>query len=113
MLIFSLPVCFGILFSRFLLGLGTSSTTTAWIFNMQMCFWHVLGPFVRPLTLEFGWRRSGFLGVLLVSSSIMLSAFAPSAEFLFFSFSLLSGKTISLSPFVLILIHMITFLQFL
>lgn len=90
-LIFSLPVCFGILFSRFLLDLGTSSTTTAWIFNLQMAFWHVLGPFVRPLTREFGWRRSGFIGVLLVSTSIMLSAFAPSAEFLFFSFSLLSG----------------------
>ncbi|XP_063614899.1 monocarboxylate transporter 5-like, partial [Penaeus indicus] len=90
-LMFSLPVGFGILFSRFLLDLGTSSTTTAWIFNLQMFFWHVVGPFVRPLTREFGWRRAGFFGVILVSSSIMLSAFAPSAEFLFFSFSLLSG----------------------
>ncbi|XP_037803296.1 monocarboxylate transporter 9-like isoform X1 [Penaeus monodon] len=90
-LMFSLPVGFGILFSRFLMDLGTSSTTTAWIFNLQMFFWHVVGPFVRPLTREFGWRRSGFFGVMLISSSIMLSAFAPSAEFLFFSFSLLSG----------------------
>lgn len=92
MLVFSLAVCFGILFSPFFLRLDTSSTTIAWIFNTQMFIWNCLSPFVRPMAQEFGWRRIGFIGVFFVSSSVILSAFAPSAEFLFFSFSLLSGK---------------------
>nr|XP_027211154.1 monocarboxylate transporter 9-like [Penaeus vannamei] len=90
-LVFSLAVCFGILFSPFFLDLGTSSTTIAWIFNVQMFIWNFLSPFVRPAAQEFGWRRIGFTGVFFVSSSVVCSAFAPSAEFLFFSFSLLSG----------------------
>lgn len=92
MLVFSLAVCFGILFSPFFLDLGTSSTTIAWIFNVQMFIWNCLSPFVRPAAQEFGWRRIGFTGVFFVSSSVICSAFAPSAEFLFFSFSVLSGK---------------------
>ncbi|KAK7066379.1 hypothetical protein SK128_028050 [Halocaridina rubra] len=83
--------CFGILFSRYLLDLGTSSTTTAWIFNSQCFIWNAMGLFTRPLTQEFGWRKIGMLGALLASISMIMSAFAPSAEFLYFSFSLLSG----------------------
>ncbi|XP_068236065.1 monocarboxylate transporter 14-like [Palaemon carinicauda] len=91
MLLSSLGPCFGILFSRYLLELGASSVLTAWIFNVQLFIWHLMGPLVRPLSAEFGWRPVGLLGVLLCSMSIILSAFSPSASFLFFSFSLLSG----------------------
>lgn len=91
MLLSSLGPCFGILFSRYLLDLGASSVLTAWIFNVQLFIWHLMGPLVRPLSAEFGWRPVGFLGVLLCSMSIIFSAFSPTASFLFFSFSLLSG----------------------
>ncbi|XP_045610191.2 monocarboxylate transporter 12 [Procambarus clarkii] len=91
MLALSLAPCFGILFSGFLLDLNTPSATTSWIFNIQWLIWHLMGPLVRPLAKEFGWRRIGYLGGLLVSSSIIISAFSPSAQFLFFSYSLLSG----------------------
>ncbi|XP_063613625.1 monocarboxylate transporter 14-like [Penaeus indicus] len=83
--------CFGILFSRYLLELGTSSTTTAWIFNTQCFIWNLFGLVARPFTQEFGWRRVALLGAFLTSLSLVVSAFAPSAEFLFFSYSLLSG----------------------
>ncbi|KAK7075191.1 hypothetical protein SK128_011141 [Halocaridina rubra] len=91
MLLSSLGPCFGILFSKYLLELGASSVLTAWIFNTQLFIWHLMGPLVRPLSTEFGWRPVGLAGVLLCAASIIISAFSPSAGFLFFSFSLLSG----------------------
>ncbi|XP_071541498.1 monocarboxylate transporter 9-like [Panulirus ornatus] len=71
--------------------MGMSTATTTWIFNTYCFIWHVVTPLISPLTKEFGWRRTGYAGVFLASSSIILSAFSPSAEFLFFSYSLLSG----------------------
>ncbi|XP_042208417.1 monocarboxylate transporter 9-like [Homarus americanus] len=91
MLFLSLGQCFGVLFSGYLLELGTSSAITGWIYNIMWLIWHLIGPLLRPLTKEFGWRRIGYLGVFLVSSSIIMSAFSPSAEFLFFSYSLITG----------------------
>ncbi|XP_064115318.1 monocarboxylate transporter 9-like [Macrobrachium nipponense] len=91
MLVPMLFPCFGILFSGYLLGNGTSSVTTAWIFNIQGFLWNIMGIFVQPLVDEFGWRGVGFVGISLVSVSLFVSAFAPSPVFLFFSLSLLSG----------------------
>ncbi|XP_069937943.1 monocarboxylate transporter 9-like [Cherax quadricarinatus] len=83
--------CFGVLFSSYLLEAGSSSATTAWIFNVQCFIWNMMGLIVRPLVKEFGWRNIAFQGILLTSASVIISAFAPSPVFLFFSFSLLSG----------------------
>ncbi|XP_071524180.1 uncharacterized protein [Panulirus ornatus] len=83
--------CFGVIFSPYLLQEGSSSTTAAWIFNTQCFIWHVMGPIMRPLTKEFGWRKVGITGAVLASVSLMISAFTPSPAFLFFSYSLLSG----------------------
>ncbi|XP_066940755.1 monocarboxylate transporter 12-B-like [Macrobrachium rosenbergii] len=83
--------CFGILFSRYLLVLGTSSTKTAWIFNLHCFMWNIAGLVSRPLTQEFGWRNMALLGSSLTALSFAISAFAPSAEFLFFSYSILCG----------------------
>nr|XP_053646666.1 uncharacterized protein LOC128698475 isoform X3 [Cherax quadricarinatus] len=82
--------CFGVLFSSYLLEAGSSSATTAWIFNVQCFIWNMMGLIVRPLVKEFGWRNIAFQGILLTSASVIMSAFAPSPVFLFFSFSLLS-----------------------
>lgn len=93
-LILQISPCFGVLFSRYLLELGASSITTAWIFNVECFLLYLMGVIVSPLSKEFGWQSVGILGCVLTSVSIIISAFSPSAEFLFFSFSLLTGKTI-------------------
>ncbi|XP_063606425.1 uncharacterized protein LOC134781240 [Penaeus indicus] len=90
-LVLQLSPCFGILFSRYLLDLGASSITTAWIFNVECFLLYVMGMIVSPLSKEFGWQKVGILGSALTSLSIIISAFSPSPQFLFFSFSLLSG----------------------
>ncbi|XP_047480403.1 uncharacterized protein LOC125032999 [Penaeus chinensis] len=90
-LVLQLSPCFGILFSRYLLDLGASSITTAWIFNVQCFLLYVMGMIVSPLSKEFGWQSVGILGSAVTSLSIIISAFSPSPQFLFFSFSLLSG----------------------
>ncbi|XP_045126659.1 monocarboxylate transporter 2-like isoform X2 [Portunus trituberculatus] len=82
---------FGVIFSRYLLQEGTSSSLNFWLFNAHSCLWNVMGLMVRPLTQEFGWRPMAITGVLLAFMALLLSAFTPSPVFLFFSFSLLSG----------------------
>ncbi|KAG7168115.1 monocarboxylate transporter 12-B-like [Homarus americanus] len=84
-------ICFGVIFSRYLMEERSSSSTNAWIFNTMYCLWNMTGIFIRPLTSEFGWRKVGVFGGLLCSVSYVMSAFTPSPEFLFFSFSLLGG----------------------
>lgn len=83
--------CFGVLFSRFLLSLNTSSTTTAWIFNIFLSLWNGTGLFVRPLIEELGWRPIAIAGALVNVMAFITTAFASSAQFLYFTFSLLSG----------------------
>ncbi|XP_064093696.1 monocarboxylate transporter 13-like [Macrobrachium nipponense] len=83
--------CFGVLFSRFLLSLNTSSTTTAWIFNIFLSLWNGTGLFVRPLIEELGWRPIAIAGALINVMAFITTAFVSSAQFLYFTFSLLSG----------------------
>lgn len=92
MLMPMLNLGFGIIFSRYLLEEGSSSTTSAWLFNVHSFCWNIVGLVVRPLAQEFGWRVVANFGVLLVFLSFVISAFTPSPSFLFFSFSLLSGQ---------------------
>lgn len=83
--------CFSIIFLHFLLDLGTSSTVTIWIYNFQCFVFNIVGLLAGPLIEEFGARRVTLVGALLTSISLILSAFATSAEFLFFSFSIIAG----------------------
>lgn len=85
-------VTFGIIFSRFLLELGTTSTVTAWIFNLGLSFSGTFSYFTGPLVKEFGWRRVSFVSTLVLGLGFITSAFATSAWFLFFSFSIIVGK---------------------
>ncbi|KAG7168844.1 Monocarboxylate transporter 12-like 4, partial [Homarus americanus] len=83
--------CFSIVFSPLLLELGTSSTVIGWIFNIQTLLWFTCGLFLGPLVEEYSWRKVAMVWALVYFSSIVLSAFATSAWFLLFSFSILSG----------------------
>lgn len=91
LLFFSLSFCFGILFSGFLLENDASSTTTAWIYNLFLVLSYLCMVLVNPLCQEFGMRTVGFAAVLMASLCTILSGFAPSVYFLYFSFSILGG----------------------
>lgn len=83
--------CFGILFSRFLKDLGTSSVNVAWIYNARAFTLSLTQLLLGPLVLELGWRRLAFCAGLLVAFGLGASAFAVSAVYLLFSYSLMTG----------------------
>ncbi|XP_045126545.1 uncharacterized protein LOC123513450 [Portunus trituberculatus] len=87
----SMGPSFGVLFSDYLIDAGSSSTNTAWIFNLQCFLWFISGLLTRPLTQELGWRPVGMTGSVMASVGLMLSAITPFPKFLFFSYSVLTG----------------------
>ncbi|XP_064115765.1 monocarboxylate transporter 2-like [Macrobrachium nipponense] len=83
--------CFGIIFSTFLLHLETTTTMTAWIFNLFSFIWSMTGPPLGALINEFGWRPLTFVGSFLLTIATITSAFVSAAWVLFFTYSLLAG----------------------
>ncbi|KAK3886906.1 hypothetical protein Pcinc_008962 [Petrolisthes cinctipes] len=83
--------CFGILFLNFLKQMGTSSTMIASIYNSEAFLWSCANLIGGPLTDVLGWRWVAMVGSILMALGIVLSAFATSANFLFFSHSILTG----------------------
>ncbi|CAL4092421.1 unnamed protein product [Meganyctiphanes norvegica] len=97
--------CFGILFSKPLLEMGASSTSVAWIFNVSQLFSQCSGIFGGPLVKAFGFRKTGIVVGFITALSMLLSAFAMSPEFLYFSFSILCGTSAGLTmtvPFLIV-----------
>ncbi|KAG0718443.1 Monocarboxylate transporter 12 [Chionoecetes opilio] len=82
---------FGILFSDFLTERKTSSIVTSAIFNSESFAWSMSNMLAGPLTEQFGWRPVATAGGLLCFVGMAASAYAPSAPFLFFSYSILTG----------------------
>lgn len=93
--------CFGILFSGFLLELGTSSTNVAWIFNLRSFISNISALFLDPLVAEWGWRKVGLVSSLLLSLGFAVSSFANSALYLLCSYSILTGAVMFL-PFLFV-----------
>ncbi|KAK3888888.1 hypothetical protein Pcinc_007078 [Petrolisthes cinctipes] len=87
---------FGILFSQYLLSEGVSSTTTGWIFSISLMMTHFMMVLVGPLTKEFGIRTVGYFGTTICVIAMFLSAFTPSPEFLYVTYSLLGGVGLGL-----------------
>ncbi|XP_064115063.1 monocarboxylate transporter 9-like isoform X2 [Macrobrachium nipponense] len=85
------PLLTFIAFFYILVGFGATTATIGWIISIHSFLWNMVGPFTMPLVTEFGWRRVASVGVLWMSISLVISAYTPSAEFLFFSFSVLNG----------------------
>ncbi|MPC39063.1 Monocarboxylate transporter 13 [Portunus trituberculatus] len=83
---------FGTIFSEYLIDLRTSPMKVSWIcnlFHVSACLGSVMG---ATLVEEFGWRKVIFASGLLSSLGMTLSAFTTSADFLFFSYSILAGE---------------------
>ncbi|KAL7639981.1 UNVERIFIED_CONTAM: hypothetical protein RMT77_009395 [Armadillidium vulgare] len=92
LLLSTFPVsAFSILYSPILMSHEVSSAKTSWIFNVYTLVWSLTTLFIGPLCDEFGWRKVAIFGGIANFLSVVLSAFTPNAEFLFFSFSLLGG----------------------
>lgn len=83
-----MSLSFSILFSTFLLDLGVSSTTTAWIFNSHLLLWNLVGPLTGPLTTEFGFRKVCMICAGAGATCLILCSFATSAEFLLVAFGM-------------------------
>ncbi|KAK4299439.1 hypothetical protein Pmani_028275 [Petrolisthes manimaculis] len=71
--------------------MGTSSTTVASIYNAEAFMWSCANLIGGPLTDVLGWRWVAMVGSILMALGIVLSAFSTSANFLFFSHSILTG----------------------
>ncbi|XP_045123907.1 monocarboxylate transporter 11-like [Portunus trituberculatus] len=86
----SCSAVFGVLFSGFLLDLGVSSSTTAWIQNLTFVLSNFCCYLMDPLVEEFGWRRVGLAMGVMNGCGLALSAFANSAHYLFFSYTVMA-----------------------
>ncbi|MPC29061.1 Monocarboxylate transporter 14 [Portunus trituberculatus] len=92
----SCSAVFGVLFSGFLLDLGVSSSTTAWIQNLTFVLSNFCCYLMDPLVEEFGWRRVGLAMGVMNGCGLALSAFANSAHYLFFSYTVMAGIPIDI-----------------
>nr|XP_053627852.1 monocarboxylate transporter 2-like [Cherax quadricarinatus] len=84
--------CFSIIFSPFLLGLGTSSATVGWLISILQLVWNATGFVIGPLVEVFGWRKVALVSAITASCSLIISTFATSVIYLLFSFSIFGGE---------------------
>lgn len=74
------------------MDLGVSSSTTAWIQNLTFVLSNFCCYMLDPLVEEFGWRRVGLAMGVMNGCGLALSAFANSAYYLFFSYTVMAGE---------------------
>ncbi|XP_063843218.1 monocarboxylate transporter 12-like [Scylla paramamosain] len=87
----SASAIFGVLFAEFLTETRTSSTVTAWIHNLAFVLSCYCTFLLDPLVEEYGWRQVTMVMGLMRSAGLAVSAFAPNAYFLFFSYTIFAG----------------------
>lgn len=61
----------------------------------------VLGPIATALSNTFSVRSVMMVGGILLGLGLVISAFTPSTEFMFFSYSLIAGKQLNVYNFTL------------
>lgn len=83
--------CFGIIFSKLLLNLRTSSTSVAWLFNLRAFIFNMSTLLLGPLMAELGWRVVAFLAGVMCALGLGISAFATST-LLLLMYSILTGN---------------------
>ncbi|XP_077985207.1 monocarboxylate transporter 12-like [Glandiceps talaboti] len=70
---------------------NAGSARTSWILSVAACTQLTFGPVANITVKKIGYRRTVVIGGILSSVGFLLSAFAPTLEFLYFSFGLLTG----------------------
>ncbi|KAB7505149.1 Monocarboxylate transporter 14 [Armadillidium nasatum] len=82
---------FSIFLSPILMSDQVSSIKIAWIFNLYHLIWSFYTIFIGPLCEQFGTRKMAIFGGVASFLSLFLSAFAPTVDYLFFTFTLPAG----------------------
>ncbi|XP_077985209.1 monocarboxylate transporter 12-like [Glandiceps talaboti] len=70
---------------------NAGSARTSWILSVATFTQLTFGPVANITVKKIGYRRTFVIGGILSSLGFLLSAFAPTLEFLYFSFGLLTG----------------------
>ncbi|RXG50867.1 Monocarboxylate transporter 14 [Armadillidium vulgare] len=82
---------FSIFLSPILMSGEVSSIKIAWIFNLYQLIWSFYTIFIGPLCEQFGTRKTAIFGGVANFLALFLSAFAPTVDYLFFTYALPAG----------------------
>ncbi|ELU08617.1 hypothetical protein CAPTEDRAFT_220701 [Capitella teleta] len=95
---------FGILFVEIVEKFGSSSAATSWISSLNQCLALTLSPLASTLATLYGTRRVVFIAGFLISTGFILSIFAVSLEYYYFSYGLFVGigSSLAYSPTVIL-----------
>ncbi|RXG52486.1 Monocarboxylate transporter 7 [Armadillidium vulgare] len=78
---------FSIFLSPILMSDQVSSIKIAWIFNFNHLILSFYTIFIGPLCEQFGTRKMAIFGGVASFLSLFLSAFAPTVDYLFFTYA--------------------------
>ncbi|RXG58500.1 Monocarboxylate transporter 14 [Armadillidium vulgare] len=82
---------FSIFLSPILMSDQVSSIKIAWIFNFNHLILSFYTIFIGPLCEQFGTRKMAIFGGVASFLSLFLSAFAPTVDYLFFTYAVPAG----------------------
>ncbi|RXG53344.1 Ubiquitin-conjugating enzyme E2 C [Armadillidium vulgare] len=82
---------FSIFLSPILMSDQVSSIKIAWVFNLYLLIWSFYTIFIGPLCEQFGTRKVAIFGGVASFLSLFLSAFAPTVDYLFFTYAVPAG----------------------
>ncbi|RXG61660.1 Monocarboxylate transporter 14, partial [Armadillidium vulgare] len=82
---------FSIFLSPILMSDQVSSIKIAWVFNLYLLIMSFYAIFIGPLCEQFGTRKTAIFGGVASFLSLFLSAFAPTVDYLFFTYAVPAG----------------------
>jgi len=82
---------FGLIVSQLSESFHVPISKTAWVGSLLSGFYLIAGPFVSVLSNRFGFRMVTIAGSILAATSLSLSIFATSIEFLYVSVGIIGG----------------------
>ncbi|XP_077996790.1 monocarboxylate transporter 12-like [Glandiceps talaboti] len=91
MFVFGMFEATGPIFVALQTSYGSNSARTAWVISLSSSMEMVIGPITNILVKKIGYRGTVILGGMMSSIGLLLTAFAPSLEFVYFSFGVLFG----------------------
>ncbi|XP_052790906.1 monocarboxylate transporter 12-like [Mya arenaria] len=81
----------GVMYMKLKDEFNQSAVATAWVFSLFTTFLLMMGPVASALCHRWSCRTVVFIGSVLCVIGIVISAFAPNIEFLYFSYSIVGG----------------------
>ncbi|KAL4219062.1 hypothetical protein ACF0H5_021645 [Mactra antiquata] len=97
----------GVMYLKLKDRFNQSSVATAWVFSLFTTFLLMMGPVASALCHRFTCRSVVFFGSILCFIGIFLSAYAPSIEFLYFSYCIVGGfgRCLTYTPSLILVTH--------